>query len=348
MVKAYIATLAGDGIGPEIMNSGLNVLQAVAEKFGHEFKTEAFPFGGAGIDAAGHPYPEATKKALHEADAILLGAIGGPQYDNAAVTPEKGLLEMRKDLNLFANYRPVSVPDGLTEMSPLKAEIVAGTDIFVVRELTGGVYFGEKVEGTEKATDLMPYTREEVERIAHKAFQVAQTRHKKVTSVDKANVLATSRLWRRVVTEVAEQYPDVELEHALVDATAMKIVTKPTAFDVILTENLFGDILSDESSVLAGSLGMLPSASVGGDINLYEPIHGSAPDIAGKNIANPMSMILSVTMMLRLSFKLFEEADLVEKLAYEMIAEGIKTVDLGGNATTAGFEEELIVRIKGA
>lgn len=346
MVKAYIVTLAGDGIGPEIMASGLEVLQAVAKKFNHEFKTEAYPFGGAGIDEAGHPYPEATKAALHKADAILLGAIGGPQYDDAEITPEKGLLEMRKDLNLFANYRPVSVPESFTDMSPLKAEVVAGTDIFVVRELTGGVYFGEKVEGTEEARDVMPYSRMEVERIAHKAFQVAQTRRKKVTSVDKANVLATSRLWRRVVTEVAAQYPDVELEHALVDATAMKIVTKPTSFDVILTENLFGDILSDESSVLTGSLGMLPSASVGGDVSLYEPIHGSAPDIAGQNIANPMSMILSVTMMLRQSFELFAEADLVEDIAYGMISEGIRTADLGGTATTQGFTDELIERLE--
>lgn len=340
--------LAGDGIGTEIMASGIAILATINHKFNHDFKVTNLPFGGSAIDQFGHPYPTKTKKALHQADAILLGAIGGPQYDGADITPEMGLLEMRKDLNLFANYRPVAVPESLTALSPLKTEIVAGTDIFVVRELTGGVYFGPKEEGNEKAVDVMPYSREEIERIAHKAFEVARTRRKKVTSVDKANVLATSRLWRRVVTEVAKDYPDVTLEHALVDATAMKIVTKPTEFDVILTENLFGDILSDESSVLVGSLGMLPSASVGGKVSLYEPIHGSAPNIAGQNIANPMSMILSVTMMLELSFSLFKEADLVERIANQMIAEGIKTGDLGGTATTTSFTEILIKRIEGS
>ncbi|KAA9300838.1 MULTISPECIES: 3-isopropylmalate dehydrogenase [Aerococcus] len=344
-----IVVLAGDGIGEEIMASGLAVLDAVADRYGYHFDLDPQPFGGAGIDASGHPYPKATQEALHQADAILLGAIGAPQYENCEVTPEAGLLAMRKDLGLFANYRPVKVGASLADLSPLKADRVRGADFVVVRELTGGAYFGDKVEGTDYASDLMPYRREEVERIARKAFELAQSRRKHLTSVDKANVLASSRLWRHTVEAIKDDYPEVTVNHLYVDAAAMKIVTQPQAFDVILTENLFGDILSDEASVLSGSLGMQASASHGTvGPSLYEPIHGSAPDIAGQNIANPMSMILSVTMMLRQSFGYNEAADFVEACAEDLMAKGIKTKDLGGEASTTAFTQALLDLMKGA
>ncbi|AMB98778.1 3-isopropylmalate dehydrogenase [Aerococcus urinaehominis] len=347
MVQAHIVALAGDGIGPEIMASGLAVLKAVADRYGHQFTIEEKDFGGAAIDSQGHPYPQATKRAVHQADAILLGAIGGPQYDQSAVTPEQGILMLRQDLGLFCNLRPIKVPQATVGLSPLKADIVSGTDFVVVRELTGGAYFGHKEEGTDYASDLMPYSKTEVERVAKVAFEMAQSRRCKLTSVDKANVLASSRLWRHTVSQMASQYPDVELSHEYVDAMAMKLVTKPNAYDVILTENLFGDILSDEASVLTGSLGMNPSSSRGqSGLSLYEPIHGSAPDIAGQDLANPMSMILSVTAMLRESFGLVEEAETVEKAAYALIETGIKTSDLGGKYKTSEFTEYLLKNIK--
>ena len=302
MTKKIVA-LAGDGIGPEIMEAGLAVLEVLASKTGFDYEIDRCPFGGAGIDAAGHPLPDETLKACREADAILLAAIGSPQYDGASVRPEQGLLALRKELNLYANIRPVKIFDNLKHLSPLKPERIAGVDFVVVRELTGGIYFGDHVREERKARDINDYSYEEVERIIRKAFEIARNRRKIVTSIDKQNVLATSKLWRRVAEEVAQDFPDVTLEHQLVDSAAMIMITNPAKFDVIVTENLFGDILSDESSVLSGTLGVMPSASHSEDgPSLYEPIHGSAPDIAGLGIANPISMILSVAMMLRDSF----------------------------------------------
>lgn len=274
-----ITSLAGDGIGPEIMTAGTQVLQAIAKKYQHTFEIESHPFGGAGIDTTGDPMPETTLKACQNADAILLGAIGGPKWDNAAKRPEDGLLALRKALGLFANIRPIQVPSSISHLSPLKKDIVEGTDFIVVRELTGGLYFGEPKHWNEDAAvDSLTYTRAEIERIIEKAFAIAATRNKKVTSVDKANVLASSKLWRQIAEEVANKHPDITLEHLYVDAAAMILIQRPTTFDVIVTENLFGDILSDEASVITGSLGMLPSAShAENGPSLYEPIHGSAP-----------------------------------------------------------------------
>lgn len=330
-----IVTLAGDGIGPEIMAAGLQVLKAVAEKIDFDYNLEDKPFGGAGIDVSGHPLPEETLSAAKTADAILLAAIGGPQYDGAPVRPEQGLLAIRKELNLFANIRPVKIFDALKHLSPLKTERIEGVDFIVVRELTGGIYFGDHILEADKARDHNDYTAEEIRRIMVKAFEIARGRGKKVTSIDKQNVLATSKLWRQVATEVAKDYPDVTLEHQLVDSAAMIMITNPARFDVIVTENLFGDILSDEASVLPGTLGVMPSASHSADgPSLYEPIHGSAPDIAGQGIANPISMILSVAMMLRDSFGENAGAAMIEKAVDKTLAQGILTRDLGGDATT--------------
>ena len=302
MTKKIVA-LAGDGIGPEIMEAGLEVLASIAEKTGFDFEIDRRPFGGAGIDATGHPLPDETLKAARQADAILLAAIGSPQYDDAPVRPEQGLLALRKELNLYANIRPVKIFESLKHLSPLKPERIASVDFVVVRELTGGIYFGEHILEEKKARDINDYSYEEVERIIRKAFEIARSRRKILTSIDKQNVLATSKLWRKVSEEVAKDFPDVELEHQLVDSASMLMITNPAKFDVIVTENLFGDILSDESSVLSGTLGVMPSASHSENgPSLYEPIHGSAPDIAGQGIANPISMILSVAMMLRDSF----------------------------------------------
>ena len=329
-----ITVLAGDGIGPEIMNSAIAVLQAAAPKYGQEFQFDEQPFGGAGIEVSGKGLPQKTLVACQNADAILLGAIGGiagSPWEKAEQTPEQGLLALRKALNLFANIRPISVPDAI-----------------VVRELTSGIYFGEPRELQEQAAfDTCRYTQKEIARIAHKAFQIAQTRNKKVTSVDKANVLATSKLWRKVVTQVAKQYPDCTLEHQLVDSCAMRIVQQPTEFDVIVTENLFGDILSDEASVLPGTLGVLPSASHSENgVSLYEPIHGSAPDIAGKNIANPASMILSAALMLRQSFSEEKMAQAIETAVFAVMDEGVITADLGGSAKTTEFTTAVINKIQ--
>jgi len=341
-----IVALAGDGIGPEIMEAGLEVLASISEKTGFDYEIDRRPFGGAGIDAAGHPLPDETLKASREADAILLAAIGSPQYDDAPVRPEQGLLALRKELNLYANIRPVKIFESLKHLSPLKPERITGVDFVVVRELTGGIYFGDHILEEKKARDINDYSYEEVERIIRKAFEIARSRRKVVTSIDKQNVLATSKLWRRVADEVAKDFPDVTLEHQLVDSAAMLMITNPAKFDVIVTENLFGDILSDESSVLSGTLGVMPSASHSEDgPSLYEPIHGSAPDIAGQGIANPISMILSVAMMLRESFGRYEDAERIEHAVEASLAAGILTRDIGGQASTREMTEAIIARL---
>ena len=345
MTKKIVA-LAGDGIGPEIMEAGLEVLASIAEKTGFDFEIDRRPFGGAGIDATGHPLPDETLKAAREADAILLAAIGSPQYDNAAVRPEQGLLALRKELNLYANIRPVKTFESLNHLSPLKPDRIAGVDFVVVRELTGGIYFGDHILEERKARDINDYSYEEVERIIRKAFEIARNRRKIVTSIDKQNVLATSKLWRKVAEKVSQDFPDVTLEHQLVDSAAMLMITNPAKFDVIVTENLFGDILSDESSVLSGTLGVMPSASHSENgPSLYEPIHGSAPDIAGQGIANPISMILSVAMMLRDSFGRYEDAVRIERAVEASLAAGILTRDIGGQASTKEMTEAIIERL---
>ena len=345
MTKKIVA-LAGDGIGPEIMEAGLEVLASIAEKTGFDFEIDRRPFGGAGIDATGYPLPDETLKACREADAILLAAIGSPQYDDAPVRPEQGLLALRKELNLYANIRPVKIFDSLKHLSPLKPERIVGVDFVVVRELTGGIYFGDHILEEKSARDINDYSYEEVERIIRKAFEVAKGRNKVVTSIDKQNVLATSKLWRKVAEEVAKDFPDVTLEHQLVDSAAMLMITNPAKFDVIVTENLFGDILSDESSVLSGTLGVMPSASHSENgPSLYEPIHGSAPDIAGLGIANPISMILSVAMMLRDSFGRNEDAERIEQAVEASLAAGILTRDIGGQASTKEMTEAIIARL---
>ncbi len=322
-----VVTLPGDGIGPEILPAALRVLDEVAPGF--QFVEQ--PFGGASIDAHGTPLTDATLAACRKADAVLLAAVGGPRWDAGGPRPEQGLLGIRKALGLFANLRPVRAIASLAGASPLRD--VENVDLLVVRELTGGIYFGAKEEGTEHASDECAYSREEVERIARVAFGAARSR---VTSVDKANVLATSRLWRAVVTELhSREFPNIELEHLLVDNAAMQLVTAPRHFDVILTENMFGDILSDEASILTGSIGLLPSASVGGEgPGLFEPVHGSAPDIAGQGIANPLAMILSAALMLRHGFGLESEATRVELAVDAALEDGLRTSDLGGSATT--------------
>ena len=345
MTKKIVA-LAGDGIGPEIMEAGLEVLASISKKTDFDIEIVKQPFGGAGIDATGHPLPEATLKAARKADAILLAAIGSPQYDDAPVRPEQGLLALRKELNLYANIRPVKIFESLKHLSPLKPERITGVDFVVVRELTGGIYFGEHILEEKKARDINDYSYEEVERIIRKAFEIARSRRKILTSIDKQNILATSKLWRRVAEEVAKDFPDVTLEHQLVDSAAMLMITHPAKFDVIVTENLFGDILSDESSVLSGTLGVMPSASHSEKgPSLYEPIHGSAPDIAGQGISNPISMILSVAMMLRDSFGRYEDADRIEEAVEATLAAGILTRDIGGQASTREMTEAIIARL---
>ena len=341
-----IVALAGDGIGPEIMEAGLEVLASISEKTGFDYEIDRRPFGGAGIDVTGHPLPDETLKASREADAILLAAIGSPQYDDAPVRPEQGLLALRKELNLYANIRPIKIFESLKHLSPLKPERITGVNFVVVRELTGGIYFGDHILEERKARDINDYSYEEVERIIRKAFEIARSRRKILTSIDKQNVLATSKLWRKVTEEVAKDFPDVTLEHQLVDSAAMLMITNPSKFDVIVTENLFGDILSDESSVLSGTLGVMPSASHSEDgPSLYEPIHGSAPDIAGKGIANPISMILSVAMMLRDSFGRYEDADRIEDAVETTLAAGILTREIGGQASTKEMTEAIIARL---
>ncbi|MCW5909626.1 MAG: 3-isopropylmalate dehydrogenase [Cyclobacteriaceae bacterium] len=334
-----IVILPGDGIGKEVTTEGKKVLEKIAELFDHQFEFDAATIGHDAIEATGNPLPDETLTKLKNCDAILFGAVGHPKYDNdptLKVRPEQGLLKMRKELGLYANLRPIKLFDELLEASSIKPEILKGSDILFFRELTGDVYFGEKGRKDEGKTafDLMIYQKYEVERIAHKAFQAARTRKKKVTSVDKANVLESSRLWRETVNEVSKQYPDVALEHQFIDAAAMKLIQNPGSFDVVLTGNLFGDILTDEASQIAGSMGMLASASVGDTVGLYEPIHGSAHDITGKGIANPLASILSVALMLDISFGLKEEADTVIRAVEATLKNGFRTSDIADAKTS--------------
>jgi len=341
--KAKIVILGGDGIGPEVTHEGVLVLEAVASRFGHEFKFEAHLIGGAAIDATQTALPTPTISACGTADAVLLGAVGGPKWSDpkSSVRPEQGLLGLRKALSLFANLRPVTLHPALLDVSPIKAEVLRGTDIMVVRELTGGIYFGEKRRTADSASDLCTYTVDEIQRVTRVAGKIARGRRKFIVSVDKANVLETSRLWRGTVEEVlGSEFPDVKLEHMLVDSAAMHLIRKPASFDVILTENMFGDILTDEASMLAGSLGLLPSASLGaGKLGVYEPIHGSAPDIAGQGIANPYGTILSVAMLLRHSLDLPFEAQVVEKAVAAAIDAGVRTADIANGGPAASTRE---------
>ena len=336
-MKANIVLLPGDGIGPEVVEEARQVLEVVAEKFEHKFKFPTHLIGGSAIDAKGTALPDETLAACKEADAVLLGAVGGPRWDSpdTKVRPEQGLLAIRKGLGLYANLRPVRTISKLAHISPLKPERLVGVDFVVIRELTGGLYFGtpkgrEKTPEGERAVDTLVYTDGEIRRIVRLAFELAQKRRKRVTSIDKANVLESSRPWRKVAIEVGAEFPDVKLDHQLVDSAAMRLITHASSFDVIVTENMFGDILTDEAAVLGGSLGLLPSASLGeGKLGLYEPIHGSAPDIAGLGIANPTGTILSAAMLLRHSLGLTEEADAVEAATYWVLDSGRGTKDLG-------------------
>ncbi len=334
-MQAKIVTLPGDGIGPEVIEAAVHVLQAVGTGYGHAFTFEEALIGGCAIDATGNPLPDETLRVCAGADAVLLGAVGGPQWSDptAGVRPEQGLLALRQHFDLFANLRPVRAYPALAQHAPLRADLLEGVDILFVRELTSGIYFGERGEqgDGDRAHDTLLYTVAQVERVARVAFDAARQRRGKLASVDKANVLAAMRLWRRTVEQVAQDYPDVELEHVLVDACAMHILRHPARFDVILAGNMFGDILSDEASVLAGSLGMLPSASLNaGAFGVYEPIHGSAPDIAGQGLANPVGTILSAAMLLRHSLKLDAEADAVEAAVEAALADGARTADIVG------------------
>ncbi len=332
-----ITRLPGDGIGPEVVAEAMKVLETVASKFGHELDATSYPFGSSGLDAAGTGFPDETRDACLSAPAIFLGAVGDPRHDHLPPNerPEQALLHLRRLIESFANLRPV-VAQYVSPSSPFKAETLDGVDLLIVRELTGGLYFGEPrgFEGdgqNRRAFNTMTYTAGEVDRIARVAFDAAMKRRRHVTSVDKSNVLETSKLWHEVVDEVAKDYPDVTLEHMLVDRAAMELIAHPASIDVMLTGNLFGDILSDEASMLAGSMGLLPSASLGGDVGLYEPVHGSAPDIAGKGIANPIGAIASMAMMLRYSFDLADEAKLVERGIESAFADGYLTADLTGD-----------------
>jgi 3-isopropylmalate dehydrogenase len=344
-MRARIAVLPGDGIGPEVMAQGLRCLRAVAETFGHEFALSELPFGGAAIDLCGQPLPESTLEGCLEADAVLLGAIGGPKWSapQAKVRPEQGLLALRKALGVYANLRPVKVHPALLSSSTLKPQVLEGVDLVFVRELTGGIYFGDKRRDARAATDVCTYTVEEVERIVRAAARLARQRRRKLVSIDKANVLETSRLWREVTTRVmSAEFADVSLEHMLVDSAAMHLIRRPRDFDVLVTENMFGDILTDEASMLAGSLGLLPSASLGeGRRGLYEPIHGSAPDIAGRGIANPCGTILSVALLLRHSLGLAAEAAALEQAVSQALASGARTPDIAASQEPALRTEQM-------
>ncbi|HLU21785.1 3-isopropylmalate dehydrogenase [Lederbergia graminis] len=353
-MKKRVAVLQGDGIGKEVTDASIAVLEAIGRRFQHEFEWKYGLLGGVAIDKAGKPLPEETIAICEESDAILLGAVGGPAWDNnpSHLRPERGLLQIRKHFELSVNLRPVQAFKSLLAVSPLKEDVAAGVDMMIVRELTGGLYFGEPSHhDNDKAVDTLLYSREEIERVVTHAFELAKIRRNKVTSVDKANVLESSKLWRKIVEEIAEKYPDVEYEHMLVDAAAMKLITYPSSFDVIVTENMFGDILSDEASVITGSLGMLPSASLRVDgFGLYEPIHGSAPDIAGKNIANPIGTILSSAMMLRSSFGMLEEANAIEEAVKNVLDAGYCTSEfkeIGRNIlSTTEMTEKIISEIE--
>ncbi len=338
-MKARIAVLGGDGIGPEVTAEAVRVLETVARHHGHDFEFVEALVGGAAIDASGSPLPPRTIDACRTSEAVLLGAVGGPQWSDPAarVRPEAGLLELRRTLGLFANLRPVRTIPSMLDASPLKADVIRGADIMVVRELTGGIYFGRKTRTAHEAEDVCSYTTAEIERVTRVAARLAMGRRRRIVSVDKANVLETSRLWRTVVERVlGEEFPEVELEHMLVDAAAMHLLRRPTSFDVLLTENMFGDILTDEASMLVGSLGLLPSASLGaGSVGLYEPIHGSAPDIAGRGIANPFGTILSAALLLRHSLGLETEALAVEAAVTGALEAGVRTADIAAHGVPA-------------
>jgi len=351
-MQADIVVLAGDGIGPEVTAAAVDVLHAIADRYQHRFRLHDHLIGGAAIDATGTPLPDATLAACRNADAVLLGAVGGPKWSDpkANVRPEQGLLALRRELGLYANLRPVQPHPATLGASPIKPHLLSGVDMMVVRELTGGIYFGTKTRDAASASDLCSYSVGEVERVVRRACELARQRRGHVTSVDKANVLETSRLWREVAARVArDEFPDITLEHQLVDSMAMHLLSRPRAFDVIVTENMFGDILTDEASMLAGSMGLLPSASLGdGRKGLYEPIHGSAPDIAGQGVANPLGAILSIAMLLRHSLGLDMEAGCVEKAVSATLDDGVFSAELatGGNAaSTAQVATAVLERI---
>jgi 3-isopropylmalate dehydrogenase len=346
--KKKITLLPGDGIGPEIMREAVRALQAVEKRFGYAFEYTEALIGGAALDTRDTPLPEETLNQCQASNAVLLAAVGGPKWDGLPGNkrPEKGLLGLRKGLGLYANLRPVQVWEGLEEASTLKPEVLRGVDLIVVRELTGGIYFGEKsrrqVAGGEEATDILVYHVSEIERIVRRGLEIARLRKGHLTSVDKANVLESSRLWRETVDRLAPEYPEVQVEHMLVDNCAMQLLRRPTSFDVIVTENMFGDILSDEASMLTGSIGMLASASLGeGSLGLYEPVHGSAPDIAGTGQANPIAMVLSAALMLRLSFGYDEAAHAVEEAVRQVLAQGYRTGDIARTGEKVVGTEEM-------
>jgi len=350
-----LTVLAGDGIGPEVIGQAVQVLEAVANKFGHQLQLESKLIGGAALEAANDPLPPDTIESCVQAKAVLLGAVGSPKFDKnpGHLRPEAGLLRIRRELGAYANLRPAVFFPALEDCSPLRAEFVRGTDIMIVRELLGGAYFGqprsiEEKGGERVAVNTMRYAEHEIERIARVAFDLAMKRKKKVLSVDKANVLECSRLWRDVVTCIARDYPEVKLGHQYVDSAAMLLVQRPTDFDVILTENMFGDILSDQAGGVVGSLGLLASASIGGPVGLYEPVHGSAPDIAGKGIANPLGAILSTAMLLRHSFHLEKEAATIESAVSAALSQGARTADLAGKTHTAISTTEMGRRVVAA
>ena len=352
-MKATIVLLPGDGIGPEVVEEARQVLEAISLESGHSFSFETNLIGGAAIDQVGDPLPQETLEACRSAEAVLLGAVGGPKWGDprAAVRPEQGLLGLRRELGLYANLRPIRPLPGATA-SPLRAEIIEGVDLLIVRELTGGLYYGEPrytrtTDGRRRAVDTLAYDEDEIRRILKRAFELALTRRKKVTSVDKANVLESSRLWRQVAEEVGADFSEVTLEHQLVDSAAARLMTAPASFDVLVTENMFGDILSDEASVICGSLGLLPSASLGeGSFGLYEPVHGSAPDIAGRGLADPIGAILSAALLLRHSLGLEADARSIEDAVEAALSNGARTADLGGSLSTAEMGEAIRAEVR--
>lgn len=352
-MDARIILLPGDGIGPEVIGEAVRLLKLLGQRCGHRFYFDEHKIGGCAIDAYGTALTDETLRACQQGDAVLLGAVGGPKWDdpNAKIRPEQGLLALRKGLGVFANLRPVRVHPALVNTSPLKPDRLKGVDLIVVRELTGGLYFGQPrgrsmTDGVERAVDTLEYADYEILRVVELAFRLAEGRHRSVTSVDKANVLESSRLWRKIAIQVGEKYPQVKLDHILVDTAAMRLVTSPSSFDVIVTENMFGDILTDEASVLSGSMGLLPSASLGDHTTgLYEPIHGSAPDIAGRGIANPVGTILSAALMLRYSFRLEEEASLIEAAVDQALTNRMWTSELGGTLSTRKMTDAILAHL---